>query len=112
MLLWRAVSVFAFSLLTWGQSAPVAFTGAKIIPVDGPEIVDGTVVVAEGKIVAVGFPERRESWIGRIGDRGLVWSAGGRWIGVLFQQLLGWSACMALFFVADVREGFPKGCCG
>jgi len=54
MLVWRAFSVFAFSLLIWGQSAPVAFTGAKIIPVDGVEIPDGTVVVADGKIVAIG----------------------------------------------------------
>ena len=38
----------------WAQTAPIAFTGAKIIPVDGAEISDGTVVVADGKIVAVG----------------------------------------------------------
>ena len=36
------------------QESPVAFTGAHLIPVSGPEIDDGTVVVHRGKIVAVG----------------------------------------------------------
>ena len=33
---------------------PLAFVGARIIPIDGPEIDKGTLVVAKGKIVAVG----------------------------------------------------------
>ena len=36
------------------QSAPVAFVGAHLIPIDGAEIDDGVLVVREGKIVAVG----------------------------------------------------------
>ncbi|MGZ5474672.1 MAG: amidohydrolase family protein [Thermoanaerobaculia bacterium] len=32
----------------------VAFTGAKVIPVSGPEIESGTLIVRDGKIVAVG----------------------------------------------------------
>ncbi len=36
------------------QQSPVAFTGAKIIPIAGPEIPNGTLVVQDGKIVAVG----------------------------------------------------------
>lgn len=48
------VWVIVVSASIWAQSAPIAFTGAKIIPVDGAEIPDGTVVVADGKVVAVG----------------------------------------------------------
>ncbi len=36
------------------QSPPVAFTGARVIPVDGPEIENGTVVLENGRIRAVG----------------------------------------------------------
>ncbi|MFN5957933.1 MAG: hypothetical protein ACK462_08375, partial [Planctomyces sp.] len=36
------------------QETPVAFTGARVIPVDAPEIDAGVVVVHKGKIVAVG----------------------------------------------------------
>ena len=36
------------------QQAPIAFTGARIIPIDGPEIENGTLVIRDGKIVAVG----------------------------------------------------------
>jgi len=36
------------------QSPPIAFTGAKVIPVDGAEIENGVVVVENGKILAVG----------------------------------------------------------
>jgi len=47
---------FLALLLTaaWAQDTPVAFTGARVIPIAGPEIPDGTVVVQNGKIVAVG----------------------------------------------------------
>lgn len=37
-----------------GQDAPVAFVQAHLIPVSGPEIERGTLVVQHGKIVAVG----------------------------------------------------------
>ena len=36
------------------QEPPRAYTGAKILPITGPEIADGTLVVRGGKIVAVG----------------------------------------------------------
>ena len=36
------------------QDVPIAFTGAHVIPVAGPEIDKGTVVVQRGKILAVG----------------------------------------------------------
>jgi len=36
------------------QPAPLAFTGAHIIPISGPEIESGVLVVSDGKIVAVG----------------------------------------------------------
>lgn len=36
------------------QAEPVAFRGARIIPVTGPEIASGTVVVQGGKILALG----------------------------------------------------------
>lgn len=36
------------------QATPVAFRGARIIPVTGPEITSGTVVVQGGRIIALG----------------------------------------------------------
>ncbi|MCC6536895.1 MAG: amidohydrolase family protein [Bryobacterales bacterium] len=36
------------------HAEPIAFTGARIIPITGPEIASGTVVIDSGKIVAVG----------------------------------------------------------
>ena len=36
------------------QDSTTAFTGAKIIPIEGPVIAEGTLVVHDGKIVAVG----------------------------------------------------------
>ncbi|MGD9719745.1 MAG: amidohydrolase family protein [Pirellulales bacterium] len=36
------------------QDRPTAFTGAKIIPIEGAEIDNGTLVIEKGKIVAVG----------------------------------------------------------
>jgi imidazolonepropionase-like amidohydrolase len=37
-----------------GQDRPIAFVGAHVIPVAGAEIPDGTVIVHQGRIVAVG----------------------------------------------------------
>jgi imidazolonepropionase-like amidohydrolase len=37
-----------------GQETPTAFTGARILPVDGPPIAAGTLLVHGGRIVAVG----------------------------------------------------------
>ena len=36
------------------QETPIAFAGARIIPVDGPEIPNGVLVVHQGRIAAVG----------------------------------------------------------
>lgn len=38
----------------WAQERPQAFVGARVIPVAGPEIVRGVLVVQGGKILAVG----------------------------------------------------------
>lgn len=40
--------------LALGQDRPQAFVGAEIIPITGPVIADGTLVVHRGRIVAVG----------------------------------------------------------
>ena len=46
---------------------PTAFVGAKIIPIAGEEIASGTLLIADGKIVAVGpadgvkIPGRRQT---------------------------------------------------
>lgn len=50
---WLAVSVYP-PVRVSAQATPVAFRGARIIPVTGPEIPSGTVVVQGGKIIAVG----------------------------------------------------------
>ena len=42
------------STAAWAQDKPIAFTGARVIPIAGSEIANGTVVVQNGKIVAVG----------------------------------------------------------
>jgi len=48
-LLVTAVARFAL-----GQDVPIAFTNAHVIPINGDEIARGTVVIHQGKIVAVG----------------------------------------------------------
>lgn len=50
----RLLLFFLAAGAAWAQTAPTAFTGARIIPVIGPEIPDGVLVVQNGKIVAVG----------------------------------------------------------
>ena len=40
--------------LAGAQDVPQAFIGARVIPIAGPEIENGTVVIHDGKIVAVG----------------------------------------------------------
>jgi imidazolonepropionase-like amidohydrolase len=44
----------AGALSIQAQEKPIAYTGATIIPVSGPAIADGVLVVHRGKIVAVG----------------------------------------------------------
>jgi imidazolonepropionase-like amidohydrolase len=57
------------------QSVPLAFEGARILPIAGPEIPDGTLVVQDGVIVAVG--PRGQVEVPQ-GARRI--DAGGRWI--------------------------------
>ncbi len=49
-----ALAAGAAALSAHAQDQPVAFTGARIIPIVGDEIERGTLIVHEGKIVAVG----------------------------------------------------------
>jgi len=46
--------VFTGTACVTAQDAPRAFVGARIIPIQGEEIGDGTMVVHQGKITAVG----------------------------------------------------------
>jgi imidazolonepropionase-like amidohydrolase len=46
--------VISPSCIVLGQQSPVAFINAKIIPIVGPEIERGTIVIQNGKIIAVG----------------------------------------------------------
>lgn len=48
--------MFIFSALLLGQPTPIAFTGARVLPIAGAEIANGTVVVQNGKILSVGGP--------------------------------------------------------
>jgi imidazolonepropionase-like amidohydrolase len=50
---YQSFLVFILSCIASAQS-PIALTGAKIIPIAGPEIESGVLVVDQGKIVAVG----------------------------------------------------------
>jgi imidazolonepropionase-like amidohydrolase len=62
------------------QEQPVALVGARILPISGPEIAEGTLVVQRGKVLAVGpagsvtLPEqtRRIDATGRVIMPGLV----------------------------------------
>ncbi len=47
------VALLSLSFLS-GQETPQAFTGAKLIPIAGPELEEGTLVIHQGRIVAVG----------------------------------------------------------
>ncbi|MEO2012072.1 MAG: amidohydrolase family protein [Pirellulaceae bacterium] len=48
------LSLFLAAIPAGGQEQPVAFVGAKILPIEGDPIVDGTLVVRGKKIVAIG----------------------------------------------------------
>ena len=51
----RAVALLLASpLLAGAQDQPHVFAGARVIPIAGPEIPNGVVVIERGKIVAVG----------------------------------------------------------
>ncbi len=44
----------AFAALAAAQETPIAFTGGRVLPISGPEIADGILVVHRGRITAVG----------------------------------------------------------
>ena len=46
--------IVLFVLYTPLTAQPIALTGARIIPIAGPEIANGTLVIRDGKVVAVG----------------------------------------------------------
>jgi imidazolonepropionase-like amidohydrolase len=48
-----AFALTAFALTT-ARAQTIAITGGKVYPVSGPAIENGTVLVRDGKIVAVG----------------------------------------------------------
>ena len=52
----RAVAVLrdSYSLATAAGAQTIAITGGTVYPVSGPKIEHGTVVIANGKVVAVG----------------------------------------------------------
>jgi imidazolonepropionase-like amidohydrolase len=56
----KSIPALAFALVcliapgVWAQDSPRAYTGATIIPISGPVIQDGVLVVQRGKILAVG----------------------------------------------------------
>lgn len=49
-----AIAVLVLMLAAAAQAAPVAFVGARVIPVSGPEVADGVLVIDDGEIIAVG----------------------------------------------------------
>jgi len=49
-----ALAAAVFSGLVFGQERPLALQGAHLIPIDGPEIDNGTLVIHEGVIVYAG----------------------------------------------------------
>ena len=51
------LAAVAFVAVLTAQDIPQAFLGGQVIPIVGPEIENGTVVIHEGKIVAVGSAE-------------------------------------------------------
>lgn len=51
---WRTFVLAVISATAYAQTTPIAFTGARIIPISGPEIPSGTLLVQNGKVIAVG----------------------------------------------------------
>lgn len=47
----------ALGLALGAQEIPQAFLGARILPIEGPEIPNGVMVVHRGRIIALGGPE-------------------------------------------------------
>ncbi|MEX2264065.1 MAG: amidohydrolase family protein [Bryobacteraceae bacterium] len=76
----RAILYLSLAGFAFGQSQPIAFTGARIIPISGPEIPNGVLVIQSGRILAAGpagstaLPSgaRREDLAGKVIMPGLV----------------------------------------
>ena len=61
------------ALAAFGQDQPTAFVGARILPIDGPPIEKGVLVVEKGKIVAIsGTPASLPSNVKQIDVTGKV----------------------------------------
>ena len=62
----RALVFFGLVVLSarsmGAQDRPIAIRGGTIIPMSGPQIANGTVVLRGGKIVALGANAVIESW--------------------------------------------------
>ena len=49
-----AAGFFLFLAVSPAQQAPIAFVGGRVIPIAGPEIDNGVVIIQAGRIVSVG----------------------------------------------------------
>jgi imidazolonepropionase-like amidohydrolase len=47
-------TILLLPLAAAAQESPIAFVGARLLPIVGPEVENGTIVVHRGKIVAIG----------------------------------------------------------
>ena len=54
-----ALALISLPALAAAQEKPLAFTGARIVPIVGEEIASGTLVVQNGKILAVDLTGER-----------------------------------------------------
>jgi imidazolonepropionase-like amidohydrolase len=70
---WAAAALLAATLTTAGQAQTIAITGGIVYPVSGPKIPGGTVVLRDGKIVAVGASVAIPDGAARV-------DATGRWV--------------------------------
>src|SRR5688572_13331126 len=50
----RSLFLMGCAACVFAQTRPIAFTGARLIPVSGSDISDGVLVVHNGRIVAAG----------------------------------------------------------
>jgi imidazolonepropionase-like amidohydrolase len=69
-------AVCASSLSVTAQAQTVAITGGKVYPVSGPPIENGTVVITDGKITAVGANVRVPAGAQRIDATGKIVTPG------------------------------------